>query len=169
MAKTGTLEVTTPSDREIRMTRTFEAPRQLVFDAHTRPELMKRWLYGPDGWSLAVCEVDLRVGGKLRYVWRRDRDGQEMDMGGVIREVVAPERLVSTERFDESWYPGEAVNTIVLTETGGLTLLTYTLLYESKDARDTALRSGMETGMVAGFDRLEGILASLAIVERRDY
>jgi uncharacterized protein YndB with AHSA1/START domain len=162
MAKTGTLEVTTPSDREIRMTRTFAAPRQLVFDAHTKPELMKRWLYGPDGWSLAVCEMDLRVGGKLRYVWRRDRDGHEMGMGGVIREVAAPERLVSTERFDEAWYPGEAVNTIVLTETGGRTLLTYTLLYESKEARDTALRSGMETGMEAGFDRLDDIFASLA-------
>jgi uncharacterized protein YndB with AHSA1/START domain len=108
-----------------------------------------------------VCEVDLRVGGKIRYVWRRDRDGHEMGMTGVFLEVKAPERLVSTERFDDAWYPGEGRNTIVLAETGGRTLLTYTLAYESKAARDTALQSGMETGMATGFDRLEGILTAL--------
>lgn len=161
MKKVGRLDVEVSGDREIVMRRVFDAPRRLVFDSHTKPELMKRWLFGPDGWSLPVCEVDLRVGGKIRYVWRRERDGHEMGMTGVFREIVAPERLVSTERFDDPWYPGEGLNTIVLAEAGGRTTLTYTLTYESKTARDQALESGMETGMATGFDRLEGILTAL--------
>ncbi|MGH9367901.1 MAG: SRPBCC domain-containing protein, partial [Thermoanaerobaculia bacterium] len=78
MANTGGLKVTAPTEREIVMTRVFDAPRELVFDAHTKPELVKRWLLGPDGWSMPVCEIDLRVGGKYRYLWRCDRDGTEM-------------------------------------------------------------------------------------------
>ena len=109
-----TLKLTTPSDREIAMTRVFDAPRQLVFDAHTKPDLVRQWLLGPPGWSMPVCEIDLRVGGKYRYVWRHDRDGTEMGMGGVYREIVPPERIVNTEKFDEAWYPGEAVDTLVL-------------------------------------------------------
>jgi uncharacterized protein YndB with AHSA1/START domain len=159
MKDAGTLQVTTPRDREIVMTRVFEAPRHLVFDAHTRPELLKRWLFGPDGWVLAVCEVDLRVGGRLRYVWRRGQT--QMGMSGVYREIVPPERLVATEKFDDAWYPGEAVGTMVFTEREGRTTLTYTMLYESREARDIALRSGMETGMEAGYDRLAAVLASL--------
>lgn len=156
------MNVTTPSDREITITRVFEAPRQLVFDAHTKPELVKRWLLGPDGWTMPVCEIDLRVGGKYRYVWRKDKTGEEMGMGGVYREIAAPARLVATERFDESWYPGEAIDTLVLVERGGRTTLTQTMLYESRQARDTALQSGMETGMAAGYDRLAGLLSTLA-------
>jgi uncharacterized protein YndB with AHSA1/START domain len=156
------LQIATPTEREIVMTRVFDAPRTLLFDAHTKPELMKRWLFGPDGWALAVCEVDLRVGGKYRYVWRHVRgEKPEMGMGGVFREVVAPERIVATEKFDEAWYPGESVNTLVLVERGGQTTLTQTMTYESREARDTALKSGMDQGMAAGYDRLEGILASL--------
>jgi uncharacterized protein YndB with AHSA1/START domain len=147
------------------MTRAFDAPRRLIFDAHTKPELLKRWLFGPDGWSLAVCEMDLRPGGKYRYVWRHPKK-PEMGMGGIIREVVAPERLVTTERFDEAWYPGEAVNTMVLVEQGGKTTMTLTMAYESKEARDAALKSGMDKGMAEGFDRLDGVLASLAAVGR---
>jgi len=161
MKNAGALQITTPTEREILITRAFDAPRRLVFDAYTRPELLKRWLFGPDGWSLAVCEIDLRVGGTYRYVWRRERDGTDMGMGGVYREIVVPERLVATERFDESWYPGEAVGTIVLVEEGGRTTLTQTMLYESREARDTALKSGMDEGLGAGYDRLAGILASL--------
>src|SRR5207249_2286098 len=93
----GTLKVTTPSDREIVMTRVFDAPRKLVFDAHTKPDLVKRWLLGPPGWSMPVCEIDLRVGGKYRYVWRQDNDGTQMGMGGVYREIVAPEQTVNNE------------------------------------------------------------------------
>ena len=97
---TGTMQVTTPSEREIAMTRVFDAPRSLVFDAWTKPELLKRWLGVRGGWSMVVCEVDLKVGGTYRFVWRKGLDGPEMGMGGVYREVVRPERLVATESFD---------------------------------------------------------------------
>jgi len=158
MTTPGNLKLTTRGDREIVMTRAFDAPRKLVFDAHTKPELVKQWLLGPDGWSMPVCEIDLKVGGKYRYVWRRDKDGTEMGMGGVYREIVAPERLVATEKFDQSWYPGEAVGTFVLVEQSGKTTLTQTMLYESREARDTVLKSGMEKGVVASYDRLAKLL-----------
>ena len=156
----GNLRITTPSDREIVMTRVFDAPRTLVFDAHTKPELVKRWLLGPPGWSMPVCEMDVRVGGKYRWVWRHDRDGTTMGMGGVYREIVAPERLVTTERFDEAWYPGESLNTLVLVEKGGRTTLTQTMRYESRDARDAVIKSNMEQGVAASYDRLADLLAT---------
>jgi len=158
MNNPGNLKLTTRGDREIVITRAFDAPRKLVFDAFTRPELVKQWLLGPDGWSMPVCEIDLKVGGKYRYVWRRDKDGTEMGMGGVYREIVTPERIVATEKFDQSWYPGEAVGTSVLTEQGGKTTLTQTILYESREARDGVLKSGMEKGVVASYDRLAKLL-----------
>src|SRR5688500_11319441 len=92
----GKLKVTTPSDREIALIRTFDAPRQMVFDAYTKPELVRRWLGVFGDWKMTVCEIDLRVGGKYRYVW--EGDGSRMGMGGVYREVTAPERLVNTEK-----------------------------------------------------------------------
>ena len=157
----GQLKLTTPSDREIAMTRVFDAPRQFVFDAHTKPELVKRWLLGPPGWTMPVCEIDLRVGGKYRWVWRSDNDGSTMGIGGVYREIVAPERIVTTERFDEAWYPGEGLNTLVLIEKGARTALTQTMRYESKAARDAVLKSGMEKGVEASYDRLAELLASM--------
>jgi uncharacterized protein YndB with AHSA1/START domain len=160
MKSAGTLQLTAPGEREIVMTRGFDAPRQLVFDAHTKPELIKRWLLGPPGWSMPVCEIDLRVGGTYRYVWRHDRNGTEMGMGGLYREIVAPERIVHTERFDEAWYPGEALNTLVLVEKGGRTTLTQTVRYESREARDAVLKSGMESGVAASYERLADLLAS---------
>lgn len=160
MNSPGTLKVTTPGDREIQMVRSFAAPRRRVFDALTRPELLKRWMYGPNGWSLAVCDIDLRKGGACRYVWRKDADGTEMGMSGVIREVVPPERPVATERFDEAWYPGEALASWTLAEKDGRTTLTLTLRYESKEARDVALTSAMDEGMSMGYDRLEELLSS---------
>ncbi len=156
----GTLKLTTPSDREIAMTRVFDAPRQLVFDAHTKPDLVRQWLLGPPGWSMPVCEMDVRVGGKYRWVWRHDRNGTMMGMGGVYREIVAPERLVTTEKFDEAWYPGESLNTLVLVEQGGRTTLTQTMRYESREARDAVIKSNMETGVAASYDRLADLLAS---------
>ena len=156
----GTLKLTTPSDRELAMSRVFDAPRQLVFDAHTKPDLVRQWLLGPPGWSMPVCEMDVRVGGKYRYVWRHDREGTEMGMGGVYREIVAPERIVNTEKFDESWYPGQAVDTLVLVEQRGKTTLTLTVRYESWEARDAVLKSGMESGVAASYDRLAELLAS---------
>ncbi len=142
------------------MTRAFDAPRQLVFDAMTKPELVTRWLGVHNGWSLAVCEIDLRVGGAYRYLWRGP-DGAEMGMRGVYREVVVPERIVSTEAFDQSWYDGSAVGTLVLQEQSGGTLLTLSVQYESKEIRDAVLASPMEQGMAAGYDKLAELLASL--------
>jgi uncharacterized protein YndB with AHSA1/START domain len=159
MTNTETLQVTTPSEREIVMTRVFDAPRSLVFDAWTKPELLERWLGVRNGWSFAVCEVDLRVGGAYRFVWRGP-DGAEMGMGGVYREIVAPERLVSTEKFDEPWYPGEALDTIVLVETDGKTTATTTVLYESQEIRDAVLESGMTRGVGESYDVLDELLES---------
>jgi uncharacterized protein YndB with AHSA1/START domain len=106
--------------------------------------------------------MDVRVGGKYRWVWKSERDGTTMGMGGVYGEVKAPERLVSTEKFDEAWYPGESLNTLVLVEQGGRTTLTQTMRYESREAREAVLKSGMEEGVVASFDRLEEVLAATA-------
>jgi uncharacterized protein YndB with AHSA1/START domain len=156
----NTLQITTPSDREIAMTRVFAAPRTLVYDAHTRPELVRQWLLGPPGWTMPVCDMDVRVGGTYRWVWRRDSDGTTMGMGGVYREVVAPERLVATEKFDEAWYPGEGLNTLVLVEHNGRTTLTQTMRYESREARDAVLKSGMQEGVTAGYERLDALLAT---------
>jgi len=161
MDTTGTLQVTTPSEREIAMTRVFDAPRTLVFDAWTKPELLKRWLGVRNGWSLAVCEIDLKVGGAYRFVWRGP-DGAEMGMGGVYREIVPPERLVSTERFDDPWYPGEALDTMVLVEEDGKTTVTVTVLYESQEARDGVLKSDMTRGIAESYDMLAELLASPA-------
>ena len=161
MGPMGTLKITTPTDREIAMTRVFDAPRKLVFEAYTKPELVKRWLGVHGGWTLAVCEIDLRVGGTYRYVWRGS-GGAEMGMRGVYREVVVPERIVATEAFDQSWYPGEAVDTVVMVEQAGRTTLTLTVRYESREARDAVLKSPMEQGVAAGFDKLEQLLATSA-------
>ena len=155
-----TLKITTPSDRELAMTRVFDAPRRLVFDALTKPEMVKQWLLGPPGWTMPVCEIHLRVGGEYRYVWRRDSNGTEMGMGGVYREIVMPERIVATEKFDEAWYPGEALGTTVLIEQDRKTTLTQTVLYQSREARDGVLKSAMESGVATSYDRLAELLAS---------
>lgn len=158
---TGKLKVAAHGDREIVMTRIFDAPRHLVWDAFTRPELVKRWLLGPDGWSMPVCEIDLRVGGSYRYVWRHT-DGMEMGMGGVYREIEIPERVVATEKFDKAWYPGEAVGTLRLVEQAGRTTVTQTVVYDSPQTRDAVLKSPMETGVAASYDRLETLVLSPA-------
>ena len=159
MTNIGLLEVTTPSDREIAMTRVFNAPARLVFDAWTKPELIKRWLRVRAGWTMAVCEVDLRVGGKYRFVWRGP--DMTMGMGGLYREVVPPTRLVSTERFDEAWYEGEAVDTMVLVEQDGKTTVTTTVRYVSREVRDAVIESGMASGVAEGYDKLAELLPSL--------
>ena len=158
MTNEGNLKVTTRGDREIVITRAFDAPRKLVFDAFTKADLVKQWLLGPPGWSMPVCEIDLRVGGSYRYVWRK-AGVPDMGMGGVYREVVAPARVVATEKFDQAWYPGEAVGTLVLVEQSGKTTVTQTVLYASAEARDAVLKSGMEKGVAASYDRLEEMLA----------
>jgi len=156
----NTLQVTARGDREIVMTRVFNASRHLVFEACSKPELVRQWLLGPEGWSLPVCEIDMRVGGSYRYVWRH-HDGREMGMGGVYREIVVPERVVATEKFDEAWYPGEAVGSLVLVERDGKTTLTQTMLYDSRQTRDAVLKSPMEKGVAASYDRLETIVTSM--------
>lgn len=161
MRHLGSLTVTTPSDREIAMTRLFDAPRNLVFEAFIRPELIRRWLCGPPPWTMVVCEFDARPGGLYRYVWRKD-DGTEMGMGGVVQEVVAPERLVATEKFDEAWYPGEALDTTTFVEDGESTIVCITVLYESKESRDGVLKSPATEGLVGNYDRLAGLLVTLA-------
>ena len=160
MANDGALKVTAQGDREIVMTRVFNAPRALVFKALAEPDLVTRWLLGPPGWSMPVCEIDLWVGGKYRYVWQRDKDGTRMGMGGVYREIVIPERIVATEEFDESWYPGEAIGTVELIEEAGKTRLFQTMMYASKEARDGVLKSPMEEGIGASYDRLEELVRS---------
>ncbi len=155
MKNTGTLAVSTPSDREVRLTRVFNAPRELVFDAFSKPELMKRW-FGPRGYSLVTCEIDLRVGGGFRFVLRGP-DGKDMGMRGVYREIVRPERSVHVESFDD--FPGESQVTAVFTEQDGKTTLTATVLYPSQEVRDAVLQSGMEHGAAESYDRLAELLA----------
>ena len=166
MRNPGDLKVTTHGDRAIVMTRDVNAPRRLVFEAFTKPELLRQWLLGPPGWSMPVCEIDLRVGGTYRNVWRRDSDGTEMGMGGVYREIVPQERIVSTEVFDKAWYSGEALGTLVLSEQGGITTITQTVLYQSREARDGVLKSGMESGVAASYDRLAKLVVSLGTAGR---
>ena len=157
--KTSTTKFTTPSDTEVAITRVFDAPRRLVWDAHTNCKHLTLWMLGPPGWTMPVCEIDLRAGGTWRFVWRKSK-GEEMEMQGVYREVKAPERLVSTERWGPEW--PETINTLVLTEKNGKTTLTQTILYPSKKARDAALETGMKDGANQSYDRLEAHLRSMA-------
>jgi len=140
------------------VTRIFDVPCQLIFDALTGPDLLKRWMFGPNGSSLPVCESDLKVGGGLRFLWRGP--GMDMGMSGVYREVAPPGRLVHTELFDEDWTGGEVLTTTLFTEDGGRTVLTVTALYSSKEARDGAIATGMTSGMDTSYDKLAALLAS---------
>jgi uncharacterized protein YndB with AHSA1/START domain len=164
MKHIGNLTVTTTGDREIVLTRTFDAPRHLVFEAMTRPELVKRWLAGPPGWQMTVCEIDLRVGGRYRYAWRME-SGAEMGMGGEFREIAAPERIVQTEVFDQAWYPGEAIGTLLLKERAGKTELELRVRYESAEALQAVLKTPMDEGVAASYDRLAELLAQPQAVQ----
>lgn len=156
----GALSIEPRGDREILITRTFNAPRALVWRALTEPPLVQRWLGVFGEWSLPVCEIDARAGGRYRYEWQ-NTNGARMAMGGVITECVPPERMVATELFDDPWYPGGAVTTQVLTEREGKTLLTMTILYASKEARDGVVAGPMASGMSAGYDALERVVVEL--------
>ncbi len=151
--------LTTPSDREIVVTRVLAAPRELVFETWTKPEHVAHWMLGPKGWSMPICEIDLRPGGGWRFVWRR-ADGTEMEMRGVYQEIVPPERLVCTEAWGGDW--PETLNTLLLSEEAGKTTLTNKILYPSKEARDAALKTGMQDGLTESFDRLAEYLATIA-------
>lgn len=159
MNNAGAVKVTTPTDTEIIMTRVFDAPRRMVFDAWTRTELVQRW-YGARGWNIYECDIDLRVGGRWRFVWRGP-DGTDMAAGGTYLEIVPPERLVYSESFDDHWYPGESLVTHVLLEQDGRTTLTTTLRYPSQKVRDIVIRSSMELGVAEGYERLDEMLAGM--------
>ncbi len=166
MLSTKTLTVTSVGDRELLIARDFDAPRALVFEALTTPALLQRWLLGPGGWTMPVCEVDLRPGGKFRYVWRKG--DVDMGMTGTFREIVPPERIVHTEIFDEDWTGGESVVTTTLREANGRTTLSVTVRYASTAAREGALKTGMVDGMSATYDRLADLIAGGEIGGARD-
>jgi uncharacterized protein YndB with AHSA1/START domain len=155
-----TLQVTTPSDLEIVMTREFDAPRRLVWEAMTDPKWIRRWIYAPEGWTMTVCEGGQNVGDPFRWVWNGPDGQPAMVIWGVNQEVVPHERVVHTENMEVGGVAlGELLATIELTEKNDQTLLRMTLLFPSKEARDGAIASGMERGVSTGYQRLDGILA----------
>jgi uncharacterized protein YndB with AHSA1/START domain len=156
---TGTTTFTTPSDREVAMTHVVDAPRELVWEAHTNPEHAPQWMLGPEGWSMPVCEIDLRPGGEWHFVWRQ-ADGNELEMRGVYREVTRPERIVQTESWGDDW--PETLNTLVLTEKDGKTTIATTIVYPSKEARDAAIETGMKDGASQTYDRLDEYVRTLS-------
>jgi uncharacterized protein YndB with AHSA1/START domain len=157
MTNPKTLDVTTPSDLEVTITRVFDAPRALVFDAFIKPALVKRWLLGPPGWTMPVCEIDLKVGGAIRYVWRHPERG-DMAMSGTFRKIERPDRLVHTELFDQDWTGGETTVTTKFTEQRGKTIVAMTVLYVSREARDAAMKTGMTKGMTQSYEKLDQLL-----------
>ena len=152
-------QVTTPSDQEIRMTRVFNAPRALVFAAMTRPEHVREW-WGRlgEGYSVPVCEIDFRVGGKWR-IGQRSPDGYELASQGLYTAIVPPERIEQTEYYDDDWTRGGTTNVLTLTEQNGVTTATMTITYSSPEARTAAAASPMAEGMEIGFARLDAVLA----------
>src|SRR5262249_17885860 len=158
MKNTGTLKVTLPTDREVMLTRVFDAPRALVFEAFTKADLLKRW-FGPRGFTMPVCEVDFKVGGGFRFILRGP-DGHEMGMRGEYREIVAPERMVHMESFDDFPGPPAQVTTLFI-EQDGKTTMTATILSPSKEVRDAVIQSGMEHGAAETYDRLAELLAGM--------
>jgi uncharacterized protein YndB with AHSA1/START domain len=155
---TTTLTITTPTDREVELTRDFDAPASLVFDALTQPEWLRRW-YGPTGWTLVVCEIDLKVGGAWHFVVRRP-DGKEIGQLGVYREIVKPRRIVNTESW-EDWDAGETLVTTVLTEQEGKTKFQATILFPSQEVRDTVVKAGLEHGAKESYDKLADVLKTV--------
>lgn len=162
------IEVTQPSDREVRVVRTFKAPCQLVWDAHTKPELMQRWCFGYSGWTLPVCEMDVREGGKYRWRWKSEADGGEFGFAGTFSEVNAPSRIVHDQYYD----PGDmdfampvgdpCIVTVELSEANGITTLVNTLRFVSKEARDEAVSTGMTDGMEVNYAHLDAMFTKAA-------
>jgi len=159
MTGTATVKIATPSDREVTVTRVFAAPRQHVFDALTKPELLKRWLFAP-GRSLEICDVDLKVGGGYRFVFRGP-DKKDVGTRGTYREIVAPQKIVNVESW-EDWDAGETLVTTILDEKDGQTMFTSTMLFPSREVRDTVLKSGLEKGVSENYDKLDALLASMS-------
>ncbi|HXD32884.1 MAG TPA: SRPBCC family protein [Pyrinomonadaceae bacterium] len=158
----STLKISTPSDREVVLTRTFSASRSLVFDALTKPELLRRW-YGPTGWTLDVCDIDLKVGGAWRFVVKRP-DGKAIGQKGLYQEIVPSERIVNTESW-EDWDAGECLVTTVLREEDGMTKFSSTILFPSQEVRDTVVKSGLEHGAAEGYAKLEQLLEMVSVTQ----
>jgi uncharacterized protein YndB with AHSA1/START domain len=157
-------QVTMPSDREVKVMRSFRAPRALVYKAYTEPALVRQWLLGPPGWSMPVCEMDVRVGGKYNWQWRSDAGDQEFGFKGTFREVQPPSRIVHTEAYDPGTigggYPGaESIVTTLFEERDGVTTVTTLMDFGSKEARDAAVKTGMTDGMEQSYQLLDNLLA----------
>ncbi len=160
---TNKAEVSMPSDREVKVTRSFKAPRALVYRAYTEPALLQRWLLGPPGWAMPVCEMDVRVGGSYRWRWRSNEDRTEFGFSGVFREVEPGKKLVHSERYDSGTTGvgesgGEALVTVVFEEQNGLTTVTSLMDFGSKEARDAAVATGMTDGMEQSYQLLDKLL-----------
>jgi uncharacterized protein YndB with AHSA1/START domain len=156
-------QVTLPSEREVKVARSFRAPRALVYRAWTEPELVRRWLLGPPGWSMPVCEMDVRVGGRYRWRWRSEDNGSEFGFSGTFREVQPSSKIVHTEAYDPGTlgegYPGnEAIVTITFTEDAGVTTVTTLIDFGSKETREAAMATGMTDGMEQSYQLLDRLL-----------
>lgn len=162
MKNSETFEVLTPGDRELVLTRLFDATPELVFEALTKPEYIRRWQSPPDPWSMAVCDIDARVGGEFRFVYRNDDDGTEWVVNGKYTEIDPPGLIVHTEMFNEDDSNGASVETDTIVAEGDKTRLTMTMVYASKEVRDQVIASGMAEGNCACFDILEGIFEERA-------
>jgi uncharacterized protein YndB with AHSA1/START domain len=161
-----TIEVTTPSDLEVRVARRFKTPSDRLFAAYTQPALLRRWLLGPPGWNMPECDVDLREGGAYRYLWRRDDGSAEFGSEGVYLEVSAPHRIVQTQRmFGAPAGPmaQEVRCTVEFVDDAEGSVMTTTILCPSKENRDAALATGMKRGMEQSYARLES-----AVLQRSD-
>jgi uncharacterized protein YndB with AHSA1/START domain len=156
-------QVSQPNDHEVKVVRSFRAPRDLVYKAYTTPDLVKRWLLGPPGWTMPVCEMDVRVGGTYRWRWRNDESGKEFGFHGEFKEVSAPAKLVHSEYFDAGDGGGGtgegATIRVEFTEDNGITTMTSVMDFGTKRARDAAVATGMTDGMEQSYQRLDGVLA----------
>ena len=157
-------QVSLPSDREVVVTRSFDAPRSLVWEAYTKPELTRRWLLGPSGWTMPVCEMDVRPGGRFRWRWRSEEDGKEFGFHGEYKEVVKPSKIVNTEAYDPGDIGGSmgdqpAIITTTFVEADGRTTMTSVMDFGSKKSRDEAMATGMTDGMEQSYQLLDNLLA----------
>ena len=157
-------EVTLPSDSEVQVTRSFRAPRALVYRAHTEPALIRQWMLGPPGWVMPVCEVDLRVGGTYRWRWRSEKNGKEFGFTGTFREIVPNVRLVHTESFDpgttgERMADSPSLVTLTLSGDGAITTITNVIDFGSKANRDAAMATGMTDGMEQSYQLLDRLVS----------
>ncbi|HTJ59199.1 MAG TPA: SRPBCC domain-containing protein [Devosiaceae bacterium] len=163
MPSTHKAEVTLPSDTEILVIRNFDAPPALVYRAFIEPALVKRWMLGPPGWSMPVCEIDYRIGGKYHYRWRNEADGNEFGLTGVFEEIEPEKTLNSRERFEDTTLEDEAHIATSFRPNGAGTRVVYLITSESKEARDKALATGMTDGMELSFQLLDKVLAEMRV------